>query len=97
MIQTLKLKKQLKKTDPEQNSPSDSSEETQNKRIENLWNAVEEIKAQLNLLVPSSSVNPPNDPKIIIEGKKENNHPIEKKIAIKVLAMYTWLSNLQNH
>ena len=35
-------------------------------------------KAQLSLLVPSSSINPPDDPKIIIEGKKENNPLIEK-------------------
>ena len=33
----------------------------------------------MSLLVPSYSVNPPNDPKIIIEGKKENNSLIEKK------------------
>ena len=59
------------KTDPEKNSSSDSSGDIEDKRIENLWNAVQEIKAQLSLLVPSSSVNPPNDPKIIIEGKKK--------------------------
>ena len=45
------------KTDPEKNSSSDSSGEIQDKKIENLWNAVEEIKAQLSLLVFSSSVN----------------------------------------
>ena len=66
----LEVQEATEKTDPEQNRPLDSSEETQNKRTENLWNAVEEMKAQLNLLVPNSSINPPNDPKIIIEGKK---------------------------
>ena len=74
----LEVKEATEKTDPEQNSPLDSSEETQNKRTENLWNAVEEMKAQLNLLVPNSSINPPNDPRIIIEGKKLNNHIIKK-------------------
>ena len=69
----LEVEGATKKTDPEKNSSSDFSGEIQDKREENLWNAVEEIKAQLNLLVYvlSSSVNPPNDPKIIIEGKKE--------------------------
>ena len=67
----LEVEEATEKTDPEQNSSSDSSGEIQDKRIENLWDAVEEIKVQLSLLVPSSSVNPPNDPKIIIEGKKK--------------------------
>ena len=67
----LEVEEATEKNDPEQNSSSDSSGEIQDKRIENLWNAVEEIKAQLSLLVPSSSVNPPNDSKIIIEGKKK--------------------------
>ena len=74
----LEVEEATEKTNLEQNSSSDSSGEIQDKRTENLWNAVEEIKAQLSLLVPSFSVNPPNDPKIIIEGKKENNHLTEK-------------------
>ena len=92
----LEVEEATEETDPEQNGPLDSSGEIQDKRIENLWNAVKEIKAQSSLLVPSPRVNPPNDPKIIIEGKKENNHLIEKIIAIKVLAMCTWLKNLQS-
>ena len=67
----LEVEEATEKTDPEQNNSSDSSGVIQDKRIENLWNAVEVIKAQLSLLVSSSSVNPPNDPKIIIKGKNK--------------------------
>ena len=74
----VEVEEATEKTDPELNSSSDSSGEIQDKRIENLWNTIEEIKAQLGLLVPNSSVNPPDDPKIIIEGKKENNPLLEK-------------------